>query len=317
MGSMLVLALGLTGCQQTPPVPQKPASEAIADAIKSSENVKSSSFNIALKGDINAPKGETPSKVSMNLTISGNADSSSPKEPKANMKMTGVLSADQDSGKADLELRINKDALYANIATLTGTGMFNVPAEASQFLGKWWKFSIPAGSFDDAATKYLQGDAALTPQEKQVKDYFESGKIFTDVKFVGIEGNTHHYSATLDKKGLADFVVLAAESQGTKVTDAEKKDMQTQLAPLEMSIDMYVDRATGMISRLSGPVSYKEPVMGATAAFTYDITVGDFNKPVTVEVPANAMEVPLGGMMGTPVMGTPVMTSTDSEVVVQ
>jgi hypothetical protein len=306
----LTAALVFSGCQQAAQ-PQKAPEEVVKDGMKKLTEVTSHQFEFELTGDLTGPQGEKPEKVKFTLALSGGADMKDNKDPKINLKLSGSGNADADTFDGAAELRLNKEAVFFTLAKLNVKGTEEqLPQEfLDMYVGKWWKITLPPEALDELTASLPEGGSQenLTPEQKQMKELFENTQFFKNIKFVGVESvkgeQSFHYSAELDKEAFMAFAIKASEQQGETMSESDKEEMRKGMEMFDFSGNVWVGQTSGVLNQVSGdiklkPASTDEP----SGTISVRLTLWDFNKPVTVQVPSDAEEFPieqlLGGMMG-------------------
>lgn len=317
----LTAAVVLSGCQQAAQ-PQKAPEEVVKDGMKNLASVTSHQFEFEVKGDLTGPKGEKPEKVKFGVMLSGSADMKDTKDPKINLKLDGSGNADEASAAGAAEFRMNKDALYFSLAKLETKGGEEVPKEfVDMYVGKWWKIAIPPEALNEFTASIPEGGSQenLSPEQKKMRALFESTQFFKNIKFVAVEDvkgeKSFHYTAELDKDAFATFAVKAAEEQGKAMTASDLEEMKAGMKKFDFVGNVWVSQTSGVLNQVSGDVKLattdaSEP----TGTVTLRMTLWDFNKPVTVQVPSGALDFPveqlLGGMLGAGAMGGSLDQST-------
>ena len=291
-------AIFLAGCQQGQP--SKSPEEVLKGGMAKLFSLSSYNFDIAIKGDLNGPTGEKPAKVGFNVSMNGGLDVKDVQDPKFNLLIDGSGNADEQGGAGTFEMRLNKDALFADLSKLQLQGEAALPKEfTDNYVGKWWKLSIPPGSLKDLSTSVPQGDdSKLTPEQKKVKDLFVNGKFFKDLAYVGnddVKGEqSYHYRATFDKDAFSTFIKQAAESEGKTVSDQDMKQLNDSMKKFDFAGDVWVGITSGVLNQLSGDFKLTN-VAPAEPGGTINVRVSlwGFNQPVMVTVPTGAVEFPV------------------------
>lgn len=304
---LVAISFGLVGCQQGA-APEKAPEVVLQEGMAKMMEVSSNSYNVNVKGDLKGPTGEKPEKVTFNLIASGSMEAKDAKDPKFNLSLKGDMMADADGGSAEAAFRLNKDSIYLSLMSLDGKGEVNIPDDIkAELVGKWWSMPIPPEALDELAKAMPSSDTAnLTDQQKQMKALIDSTKFFKDVAYKGMESvggeQSYHYTATLDKAAFTEFVSKAAELQGETISDTEKADMAQGLEMFDFSGDFYVGQTSGILNKVKGVLTMKASADGSTPSGTVAIEAmaSDFNKPVTVEVPANVEPLPLEALGALP-----------------
>jgi len=309
VASLLVaISFGLVGCQTTPPPAEEPQ-DVLQDGLSKLMEVSSNSYTFSVKGDLKGPAGEEPEKVVFNFNASGSVDTKDSKDPKFNLSIKGDAMMDNDGGDLEAAFRMNKDAIYLSLIALDGKGEITIPDEIkSELVGKWWTMPIPPGALEELASTVPSSDVDnMTPEQKKIKELFETTKFFKDVEYKGSENvggePSHRYSAKLDKDAMVGFIVKIAEMQGSAIGQAEITEIKMAMGMFDFAGDLYVGQKSGVLNKVNGVFTLNATSDASTPSGTITIqaTASDFNKPVTVQVPANALPIPMDMLGALPI----------------
>ena len=296
---MVTAALVGCGNQQ----PQKPADEVVKDGVKKLSEVTAASYSVALKGDIKDPAS---TDVNFDIKLTGSSDMKDIKDPKLTMKLSGTASdKSNNGGSGDVELRLNKDAVYFIVNSLN---MKEVPAEASAMFKKWWKVAIPAGMLDELKSSMAASGStqALTPEQIKMRDMIINANLFGKPTLVGTENvggeQSSHFTASIDKAALLNLVKSIAAEQGNTISDSELAEAQKSFARMTVTADLWVGQQSGILNKVTGQIKVTGSDKEASGNISFEASLSDINKSVNIEVPAGATEFPisqfLGGMTG-------------------
>ncbi|MCC6643590.1 hypothetical protein IT411_02470 [Candidatus Peregrinibacteria bacterium] len=308
---LLVLTMGLAGCQNVmapAEAPQKAPEVMLQEGLTKLSNTTSYSYNVDMVGDLKGPEGEKPELVKFNMNMNGGVEAKDPKDPKLNLNVKGEMSADADGGTGELAFRMNKDAIFLNLMSLEGKGSVAIPEEMkAQFINKWWTMPIPPEALEQLSMSMASGsEANMTEEQKQMKKLVEETKFFKNVEYKGMESvngeQSYHYTGMLDEAAFSEFVAKASEMQGQTVSETEKADMMKAFEFMDFSGDFYVGKDSGALNKGKGTITFKqnEDKSSPSGTVTVEFVISNINKPVTVEVPADAQPIPmeaLGGLM--------------------
>lgn len=307
---LVVVSLGMAGCQNltAPAAPQKAPEVVLQEGMSKLADVTSYGYDLGLKGDLTGPAGQPPEKVTFDLKLKGNVDAKDPKDPKFNLKLSGNMMADADGGSGELDFRLNKDALFINLMKLDGQGAVTIPDEMkAQLVGKWWTLPIPPEALEEMAKSMPQGgDENLTEEQKKMKALVEETKFFKNVEYKGMESvggeQSYHYTGILDEDAFMAFVAKAAEMQGQAMTESDQAEMKEAMGFVDFSGDMYVGQNSGVLNKVKGTLTFTQDAEKSTPSgtMTVEFMVSDLNKPVTVEVPADAEPIPMEALGSLP-----------------
>ncbi len=299
--SVLSVSLLLTACQQPTAVVSVDPQKAVQESLTKSAEITSYTMKGKITVDLKGPEGQPPAKVTANLDLDGGLDLKDIADPKVNLKVNGDMGADADSAKINAEVKINKEAIFVIVNALEGAGQFSIPEEMkNQVVAKWWKLPIPPEYFQDLMKNLPQGGktADLTPEQMKIRETFQNTVFFKDVKAAGedtVMGTaSNRYTATLDKNAVVNFVTEIAKTQGGTVTDAEIAEMRTALENVDINVDLYIAKDSGIMNRAVANIQVKSTDGTAPSGpIKVDFAIGNINQPVTVEAPANAEVLPL------------------------
>jgi len=307
---LVMISLGLTACQNVgaPAAPQKAPEVVLQEAMNKLADVTSYSYDVNLVGNLKGPAGEKPEAVAFNVSLDGGIEMKDPKDPKLNIDVKGDMTADADGGTGEVAFKLNKDAIFLNLMSLTGKGSVTIPdALKTQYVGKWWTMPLPPAALDELAKAAPGGNAAnMTDDHKKMKALVENTKFFKNVQYVGDEKvgneNSMHYTGVLDKDAFMSFITQASELQGNKMTDADQKDLKDSMDYIDLSAYTYVGKDSGVLNKLKGTLTLKENTTkpSPTGTVTFDATLSNLNQPVTVDAPKDAQPIPAEALSSLP-----------------
>lgn len=294
--SLFAVAFLLAGCTAAPS-PQKPAEEVLKDGLTALAEVKAYSYDVAFVGDITSPDG---AGTKFNVKLSGQLDSLQPSDPKVMLKLDGsVTDSTGLGGSAKGEVRMNKENLYFNVMNLNMEGGEALPAEFTEMFGKWWMMPVPPGTFDELNVTLSAEDEA---QQEKLKEALQKINLFATPEFVGTENvmgeSSYHYRVKLDNEGLLQFAKAAAEAEGQTVSDMEMQQAREELSKVEIAGDVWVGTQSGVLNQFKGTIAMKGGAGEQSGTISLNVTIGDINKPVTIQAPADAEEFPLEALFG-------------------
>ncbi len=306
VSGMLMLSIGLTACQTDSsdsilsPKNEEAPEVTLQHAMVKMSDVKSYGFDVTMSGDLNGPTGETPEKVGFNFNLNGGVDMVKVEDPRLNLNMKGAFNADKDKADAEFQLRFNKDAVYANLVALNGSGEMEMPEEfKTMLINKWWTLPIPPEFLVELKNSMPENNEEnLTPEQKQIKDLVEKTQFFKNVKRVGNEKvageESAHFTADFDKEAFANFVEGVSKIQGEEFTDTDREDLKKGLESINFSGDLFVGSKSGLINKVKGTINLNDKEKsGVAGKVQLEVSISNINKPVVIEVPENAEEVPM------------------------
>lgn len=293
--SFLMISV-LAGCTTVAPQqqqPPKPPEETIKNGIKKFTEVTSYSYELAANADItDAEIG----KIKFDGTMTGAVDIKDPKDPKFTLKIDGSGSDGSQTGSASADIRLGKEAVYFNLMKLD-IGE-ELPEELTTYMSKWWKITLPEGVLDELSVSLPQGgEAEMTPEQKEMKELLDNTQFFSNPTYVGMEDvkgeQSYHYTVVLDKKAFMDFMKKAAEIEGQVVSESEMKDLELALEA-DIKGNVWVGSTTEVLNKVDLTVTAND----GSGSISFSFVVGDVNKPVTLDTPADAEEFPVEEILG-------------------
>ncbi len=317
MSGVLILSSLLIGCAQNASNSQRPAQDVIKDGAKKLAETSSYAFNVSFDGDVSTPAGvETAHSGKISLQSEGAFEGKDVKNLNMNLKLNG--SFDNDGKKADgsFEIRLAKNTVYFTIAKLN-SGDQQMDEQLKTYLGKWYSYPIPAAflnQLQDLTSQSASGQ--LTPEQQKMKTLFEktnflSQPVYVAEETIGEEASAH-FKANLDKKAVVEFAKQVAEIQGRPAGEEEIDRFAKMLDQLQTSnIDVWVGNNSGVLNQVLLSFKSTQPAQtvgsvdsdsvdsadqflgGNNGSISLKITLNNFNKPLTIEVPKDATVFPL------------------------
>jgi len=292
--TLLTLVAGLmtfaAGCGGGDALPEGKSPEDIIKAgLLMQDEITQSIFEMKVDADLKGTVDGEKNSLKGNMKLSGTTD--------LNAKtMQIVFSVDggmnDESGKADLELRVNDDGAFAKIGKVTVSDS-DMQAMADLFLadyvGNWTKLS------------FLTADDVLSDGYAEI-DYQEGESLpFKDIEYVGTKDilgvKSYQFHASVDESMMMDMI----ESTGESVADADEF-----FKAAEMSGDVYVAVEEGFFTGFEGVMKLTDEEMNGNVEISYLINP---TKADTVKTPSYDKELteddiaalmfggaPMGGM---------------------
>ncbi len=280
----------MSGCGS--PQPSKPAAQIISEGIARLSALKSAVYELSLKGDIKDPKS---ADMTFDLGFSGSADVKDTDAIKFTVKVVGTAVDKSDmGGDVDAEIRLDKDNMYFAVTSLDIKGQ-PLPADVTALFKKWWSYKLPVEVTDQLKTMIPSAKSGATQEQDSFNKLLSGANIFATPTFAGAESvkgeMSFHFKVSLDKKGLVDFMKKIAESEGKSITDSDVADIEKSLESVEVAGDVWVGTQSLMLNQVKGIMTVKATEESPqNGTITFAVTLGDINKPVTVEVPAGVQE---------------------------
>jgi len=293
----LALVAVLAGCAAAP-APEKPAEEVLKEGLANLAEVSAYSYDVAVKGDLTDPYGE---KMNFDVKLNGQLDSIDEKDPKLVLQLDGTATDSTGTGgSGKAELRMNKENLYFNIMSLNLKGdVEELPSDVTDLFGKWWMMPLPEGTFDEIDITLSPSDEA---EQAELKKSLEQLKLFATPEYKGTENvmgeSSYHYRVNIDKKGLLEFAKSAAEAEGETISAAEMAEAEEELKNVDINGDVWVGVESGVLNQFKGSITMKESADQPSGTITVSVAIGNVNKPVTIQAPADAEEFPMEQLLG-------------------
>lgn len=286
--------------------PEKAPEDVLKEGINNLTNVKSSDYELTVKGDASADEAAAAEAGFSSFTADGTFNGSYNLNDVQNavFSLAVDLGMTQDGGKDEAvkgEIRFVKDTMYFLLSELTD---FNgqIPAEmVASFMSQWWFVILPPESVTEMFSIYKE-ETEMTPEEKQLKELFDNTKMFTNVKYVGNENaggvNSFRYTAELDREAVVNYLVESAKITGDPATDEEVADLTEALNTITLDGDIWVGQEDTTFRKFVGKLVV-ENLDGISMDFDISYEMSNLNKSVTVDVPEGAAEFnPLAALGG-------------------
>lgn len=294
LGVLTLSMVVLSGCEQAPPVGQNPE-EVIREGFVNLVDVTAYSFEAEVNGDITDATG---GDVKFDVMMDGAIDVTNAADPKIMVAMKVNADGADGGGSAEGEAKVNKESVYFNLMKLDLKTEGGVPDQMQEFVNKWWSIALPEGTFD----QLTEGVPTAVSEEERaaLKKALAETSFFTQPQFVGTENvmgeSSYRYAVTFDKKAFVDFTKKVAQEQGEQVSEADMQQALDELENVEIKGDIWVGVDSKTIHQFKGELVSKDPQAPGTVLIR--VTIGDFNKPVTLTLPTDAAEFPLADLLG-------------------
>lgn len=299
---LLFTGLIFAGCAATPQPPKAPE-EMLKDAVKKFTGIDSHSFDLQVKGNLDAPKDQKTARVLFDFTLSGALDLKNVQDPHINLKFDGSLNSDGKDNAVTFEARLNKEAVYGKLNEIVFADDIPFVKSLKDGQASWWRLPIPPGLLKEIASNMPQkGDDKLTPDQKKMKELFENTSFFKDLKYVGADDvkgeQSFHYTFNADKAGLKDLLKKVADLEAKTFGSDQEKELDSLLQQINANGSLWIGKESGILSQLHVDMQFaaSEKAPGGTVSFR--ISSWNFNKPVAVEVPKEAKVVPTEALLG-------------------
>lgn len=323
---VLMLTVAVAGCK-----PKVDLDALVKDAYKNELDIKQQTLKANLTGAVNveADKGDTddttddvdPTNVDFNLNMNGYFAQEEDFTPAVDMTMDGdfkVEEPDQSlAGKVAFDLKVIDKVLYLNVKQIPEAALGDAAGFVQGFIGKWWKFVLPAEIFAELPTSENK------EQVEKMRELLETATILSGLKNVGIESvngvDAYHLKAKLDKVGTMAYLEAVAKLTETEFTDEDKDSLGKTLTLLEgKPFEVWISEKDHNFVAIAWDFSssfadlekaFKPETEGQEAeqelpkgkiSLKLRVDQLDFNKAKTLDVPADATEFDLSQFIPTP-----------------
>jgi hypothetical protein len=265
-------------------------SQSIADTLKGQSAINTASFDVNL--EVNN-KLELPSPTSnfndstssgstdVNINFKGTTDVSDRSKIKAQANISGdaTIVGNSNYEFAGDTIVIGNEA-YLNISKLPSLPF---PVDTTMVIGKWIKFDkkltdqLATGTVTTNKKKITQEDADKIERLIKSESITKSFKRLPDKVIDNVRTNC--FEVNMDKAALTAF--------GKDAADIYKdQSMKTSINSLN---SFYVSTCVGRRDHLLYDLTLKvnSTNSGSTSDMSLDLKMRDYNKPVTIEAPAN------------------------------
>jgi len=271
--SLLIIGAGCSLLQPGLPDGKTPE-QVISDAMINQKNFDKGVFEMNVSGDVNGEVDGEKKNVKGTVVMDGTAD----KDQSTlgfTLKVDGT--ADDQSLKADMELRVNSDGVFAHIKELEISEeeiQTMVDEFLKDYMGIWVKLS-----FMQPADLMEVGELDLDIDEPAEEPF----NPFTDIQYKGTKNilglNSYHFTAKLDEEAILAYM----KKKGERTGDAEEA-----LEAMDFVGDIYVGVDDNVITGVSGTLTFDDPEVDGTV--TMDIKFNP-TKADTVETPKHEREI--------------------------
>ncbi len=275
--------------------PDKTPEEVVKEAMNNSYDVTSHSYEVNVSSNSSVEGQE----LSFEATLSGVQDLSDPLHPVMSLKLDG--SGNLDGGteqNVSAEVRLTNDILYFVLSEISDFDGALPQEMVAGYIGQWWQMAVPPGSFEYNSFAIGGEDENLTEEQKKMKELLKNTQFFKDVEYLGVDKDSYHYKAVLDKEAVKEFVVKAAEIEGQVVTADDKAELDEGIEMINLEGEVWVDTKLMIVRGMAGTVTVDDS--GESFAVQFDAWMDDINEAVEVEAPKDATEFDpfmlLGGM---------------------
>ncbi len=289
---MVLLSVTLVGCEKKPEVVLKNMADAQA-------KVKSYAYTFDFSSKVTVPASATvPAGTQVDIKVSGlgqaEVSAEAPKQS-LDLKIDAVTEGMTLSASGNM-ISDNKIA-YLKLNTVPNFGLFDL----SSIKGVWYKIDL-AKAMETSG----QNASALnyTPEQlAQMQKLLTDRDLLTVVNNYGIEkldkaGSVYHYKVKFIQEELKKVIIEASKIAGAKeLTAEESKSLDDGLTALNKAdIDLWIGAKDFLVKKMALGLTVEEA--GNSVRVDGTVLLTDYNKPVKIEIPANATEFNPAAMMG-------------------
>ncbi len=255
-------------------------------------------FTYNFEANITGTNTDTPDAMptKAKITLAGSADDNLSTNLKsyltAQIKVEGadVPSADNTPMTIGIEARTIGSVLYLQLTDAPDLGIIDL----GSFTKKWVSMNIEQ-QIKEESGKDAQWSQAKIDKIKQASEKYNISVLTGELPKEVIDGQkVYHYSFVIDEIELKKFLLEAAEIMEEKApADDVRKDIDELMQVLgPVTGDMYIATTDYTVRKLVvRGTSLKTEENNAVGSFEVSMLLKDFNKPITVEVPAGAMSL--------------------------
>ncbi|MBI4054253.1 MAG: hypothetical protein HY397_02905 [Candidatus Doudnabacteria bacterium] len=234
----------------------------------------------------------------MKLSFTGGADESDPADPK--FQMTGrvfVSGLSQDRFELNLDLAGTGKKVFFKLSNLPK----NEYIDTSIVNDRWilmdtaqLQDSLGASSAINPLGPGLFSGQLKPEQREQLIQSVQKNQVIKIKQKLGdekIEGEpTQHYRLAFDQAGLVAFLADAVKIMGLPET-GQAPDLPAEAEKLlnDLNFEAWIGKKDSLPYKLIVSSDLPESLNGATGKFEYTINFHDYNKPVIVDIPENAI----------------------------
>lgn len=298
----ILLAIGLTsililsGCRVSDGPEQNPE-KVVKEGFSNFYDLDAYTYEISFSGNVDADE----TNVNFELSLEGGQDTLDPKDPRLVMALEGSGSVDDgDEQEVKGELRINSENIFFSLASISDFDGL-IPTEMLEpFVGKWWNMPVPPNAFDSLVIA-SGADEDLPPEMQATKKLLKDTLFFKDLKYLGIDDGSYHYSGVLDEDAVMNFIQEMAKINNDELNESDIEEMEESFEAIELEVEIWVDTEEMILSGLSGDVDYEKDEN--KVEFNFELFLGGFNESFEVEVPEESEEFNPLMLLGLPADG--------------
>lgn len=273
------------------------------------------------------------------LSLDLDAEVASERDGNHSLEFEGVLTGgssitDKETGRFDFELDVDGEGsmddadsqdlsasmkfvddnfyfIVNDFPTFTAPGSESVNTVVALFSGKWWSMPLPEEIYEELQLTVPNGES---PSE--IEQLFEDTDFFMTVVEDGsatVHGvKSDKYKVQLNKEAIAEYVVEAAELEGTPMTVEEQQDFELVLEKVDFDLTIAIAQDGGYLTQVVGSINVDledgdvegmEPGDSLDMEMSFDWQFFGYKEEFVVEAPEDATPFDLGAMFGAPGLG--------------
>ena len=225
------------------------------------------------------------------VSLRGASDSSDTENPVGFFD----LDVNSDEFELDAEIRSVSNVLYAKLGRVPDLGPA-LPIDLGLFLNTWFKIDLTEAGVkmnDDLGADLMNSGVIVATQS------------YADTNIDGVK--TGHYGFDVDKKKIVDLVETSSEEFKEAglpaVSDGELLDFKNLLDMIDIkNAEIWIGKEDFLPYKIIADIDIKDGNKGILGTANIELIMGDFNDPVAVTEPADAVpiaEMLLGGLAPT------------------
>ncbi|PIQ77313.1 hypothetical protein COV82_05215 [Candidatus Peregrinibacteria bacterium CG11_big_fil_rev_8_21_14_0_20_46_8] len=279
IATFLLLTFALSGCSLFKPDPQTAVNKGLL-RLGQAERISS---RFSVNGTVTMPPGEKLSRMSFDLTGSGQSDAADPKDIAVDFEYQLGINFDGKGGQVIADVRSLEDVLYFRLreVKLPGENSDALAAQIAPLTNSWFKMPLQEGN----------PFQALTEEQQALRERFKNTEFFTNAVEDGtdeIRGEeATRYRVELNKDAVKDLIVDLGQTTENAISPEEESAIAESLQDVDFSGAVWVVDKTAR--RIQGTVTI-QPAQGASTSFDIDYEVWDLGKKVAIDAPAEAQE---------------------------
>lgn len=296
---LIVSAFVISGCQTgNIAAPTGDSEDILSQAFESWKEVYSGEYELTLDGTLVNSDGSIPAEMQIEGVLDGLFDLNDPAYPEIQIHAEGEVTTDGESdGPFDLDLRTDGKTLYALISEFPNAAN-DISAELTKyFVGQWWEIPLPDAFFAEAPLELWTNENVeeeLEPGEQELKALLDDINFFKNIEYMGtarvMGDQTYHYSATMDKAAVREFINQAAQIDAERITDEDLDNFANTLNASDLDIEVWVGVDDMIMRRVLGEFDMNIGG-GGKMEVEFDLVTWKLNENLDITEPKGAQEL--------------------------